>query len=346
MCGIEKPQGLLNKNEFYIEYWREKDIKQVGGFRSPMSCKSNARKMNVCNRKEVIDWYGSLKNIIIFNAKDTATLAFNGEDFDGDLNFTTNNKLVIDGIYDFPAILCESGKSNPKTDIVKDDFIKTIKKSFGNKVGSVTNFGSSGYDKISLFNEDSAEYKELDYRIKCTQFYQQECIDSVKNGEPPKPIPKYWYDFHAPELQYKIDKKTNEILNTEEEIEFIEFNRRILVEKKPYYFIYIYDDLMKQYSNFLKNTTTNCARRFRCKIDELTPSDEERTEFLKWYNKKSIVSNNPCIVNKISKIVENEFPRMPNIPNTEFDFNIYLDKTKEYEFGSSSEIKDLKSLYN
>lgn len=213
-------------------------------------------------------------------------------------------------------------------------------------MGSVTNYGSSCYDKLALFEEGSKEYIELDYRIKCTQFYQQECIDSVKNGEPPKPIPKHWFDFHSENLKYKIDEETKEILNTEEEIEFIEFNRRILTEKKPYYFIYIYDDLMKQHSDFTKNTETNCARRFRCKISELQPDDEEKKEFLQWYNKKTVVSNNPCIVNKIAKKVETEFPRMPNVPNEDFDFNLYLDKTKEYKVGSNSEIKDLKFLYS
>jgi len=345
MCGIENPQGLLNKNEFYIEYWREKDIKKVGGFRSPMSCKSNARKMDICNREEVQKWYGNLNNVIVFNAKDTAMLAFNGEDFDGDINFTTSNNLIIEGIYDLPAILCEGGKSDPKANITKDDFILSIKKSFGNKVGSVTNYGSSCYDKLSIFKEGSKEYMELDYRIKCTQFYQQECIDSVKNGEPPKPIPKYWHDYHSDDLKYKTDVETGEILNTEEEIEFIEFNRRILTEKKPYYFIYIYDDLMKQYSTFVKNTATNCARRFRCKISELEPNTKEKEEFLEWYGKKAIVNNNPCIVNKIAKIVETEFPRMPNVPNETFDFSIYLDKVKEYEIGTNIEIKELKNLY-
>ena len=52
MCGFE-PKGLLGAGEFYIEYWRQKGINKVGGFRSPMSCKENARVMKVCNKEEV-----------------------------------------------------------------------------------------------------------------------------------------------------------------------------------------------------------------------------------------------------------------------------------------------------
>ena len=79
MCGLE-PKGLLKANEFYMEYWRSQNVKAVSGFRSPMSCKENARVMQIVNNEEVVRWYGDLKNVIIFNAWDTAMMAFNGLD--------------------------------------------------------------------------------------------------------------------------------------------------------------------------------------------------------------------------------------------------------------------------
>ena len=79
MFGLE-PKGLLNANEFFIEYWRKLGKDKVAGFRSPMSCKQNARVMGVCNREEVVKWYGHLDNVIVFNAWDTSMSAFNGED--------------------------------------------------------------------------------------------------------------------------------------------------------------------------------------------------------------------------------------------------------------------------
>lgn len=79
MFGL-KPKGLLQREEFYIEYWRERNIFEVGAFRSPMSCKENARRRIVCNREEVIKWYGGIRNLIIFNAWDTSMMAMNGED--------------------------------------------------------------------------------------------------------------------------------------------------------------------------------------------------------------------------------------------------------------------------
>ena len=79
MFGLE-PKGLLKKGEFYIKYWKDRNVRMVGGFRSPMSCKSNARIMNVCYAQEVDKWYKDIENMIIFNAWDTSMSAFNGED--------------------------------------------------------------------------------------------------------------------------------------------------------------------------------------------------------------------------------------------------------------------------
>ena len=96
--------------------------------------------------------------------------------FDGDILFTTSNQIIINGISDEPAIVCEGKSSDKKGNVNKDDFIKCIKNSFGNKVGSVTNVGSSFYDKISLFEKGTKEYDELNYRIQTIQYIQQECI--------------------------------------------------------------------------------------------------------------------------------------------------------------------------
>ena len=79
MCGFE-PKGVLNRGEFYIEYWRRQEYNEVVCFRSPMSCKSNAKIMEVCNRDEVCKWYGDLEGLIIFNAWDTTMSALNGAD--------------------------------------------------------------------------------------------------------------------------------------------------------------------------------------------------------------------------------------------------------------------------
>lgn len=344
MCGFE-PKGLLKSGEFYNSYWMNKGVNKVGAFRSPMSCKSNARVMNICNREEVVKWYKDIKNVIIFNAWDTAMMAFNGEDYDGDINFTTSNEIIINGIFDLPAICC-IGKSGVKISYPKrEDFVNSIEKGFGNKVGGVTNYGSSCYSVISKFPKGSKEYEEIDYRIKCIQYYQQECIDSAKNGEPPKPIPSYWSDRHAEELKYDIDESTGEIVNTDEEIDKIELYNNIVAEKKPYYFIYIYDSLKKEYNDFIKETTANCIRKFLCTPDELRAKPyktQEESDFLLWYDKKNPIDTNPCIVNKIAWNIERNFDNFTKLKLQEFDSNIY--KTECSRKATKTEINKILDL--
>ena len=165
MCGKEV-NGLLNEDEFYIKYWQEKGVKRVAGFRSPMSCKENAKVMKVANNKKINKYYGDLYGVIVFNAKDTSMMAFNGEDFDGDINFTTDNPIILKGVKNLPALDCETQTSIKIHNPSKQDYINAIENSFGNKVGSVTNTGSCFYDKQALFKKDSYEYKELDKRIQ------------------------------------------------------------------------------------------------------------------------------------------------------------------------------------
>lgn len=339
MCGFE-PKGLLGAGEFYIEYWRQKDVKKVGAFRSPMSCKENARIMNVCNKEKAIKWYGHLNGLIIFNGWDTTAMAENGQDFDGDLNFTTNNKIIVNGIYDLPAICCEEQSADKKKNVSRNDLIKCIKSSFGNKVGIVTNIGSSCYDTLSKFEEGTPEYNEIDYRIKCSQYYQQAVIDAVKTGKSPKLMPSYWHKSNSKQLT-----SDNSKLSMEER----EFYSRIVSDKKPYYFIYIYNKMKKEYDNFMKSTNISCARRFKCKIEDLLIK-EDRTEdeenFVQWYYKMNPVAENPCIINKTAWKVEKEFENYKlGVPEMEFDYNIYKLPSCEDLICTSAEKRIIKDAY-
>lgn len=337
MCGV-KPKGILKANEFYIKYWQDLNIDKVAGFRSPMSCKQNARVLNICNREEVNKWYSDISNVIIFNARDTSMMAFNGEDFDADMNFTTSNEIIIKGISDLPALDCDSISADKVHNPTKEDFIVAIKNSFGNKVGSVTNVGSSLYDKQSLFKKDSEEYKEIDRRIQCIQYVQQSCVDSAKNGKPPAPIPSKWFDDKCDNI--KINKvHSNDSTNEKTYISLIVDDEKIIDEKKyllsmcankkPYYFRYIYNESNNEYLNYKKNVNILCLREFRMTLDELI-NKKDKTLFeqqkLKYYLSKNPLSDNPCIVNKITHEVETAFEGdvTSNIAkNKDFDYTIY-----------------------
>jgi hypothetical protein len=359
MCG-KQPKGLLNANEFYIKYWQDRKIKKVGAFRSPMSCKQNARVMNVCNRKEVDKWYSEIENMIIFNAWDTSCMAMNGQDFDADMNFTTSNPIIINGIFELPALDCDSESAEKMVNPQRNDYIKAIKNSFGNKVGSVTNVGSSFYDKLSLFLKNSKEYKELDRRIQCIQYIQQSCIDSAKQGKPPEPIPSYWYDNKCDKIkinrEFKLDENGNKtkeyiILDTEKTIKEKEYLLSMCAYKKPYYFRYIYGDLNAQYLSYIKEVNVLCLREFRMKLDELI-NKNDKTEFekekLAYYLEKNPLSDNPCIVNKIAHKVEVNFEGDLNYEGNKntFDYSVYVNnKIDNVDRNIQNKINNIYSEY-
>ena len=347
--GLE-PKGILKSKEFYIEYWRNKGVDRVGAFRSPMSCKQNAKVMNVSHKEEAIRWYGGINNMIIFNAFDTTMSAMNGEDFDGDINFTTDNPIIVNGIFDdLPTIFCEGKSSSKIKNPQREDFIKSIKDGFGNKVGSVTNFGSSCYDKLSLFEKGTKEYEEIDYRIMCIQYLQQECIDSAKNGLPPRPIPSFWLNPNCEELNIWEDKEEGVLKNlTDEEFEFIEFNKRILTDRKPYYFRYIYQESDRQYREFVDVMEDGALMGFGKSIKEIRETKNKTVkeiEFLERFDEKVPLSNNPCIINKIAKIVEDEFDDTFSTRRYKKDFNYSVYKYNTKKKATPSQIKEVCRLY-
>jgi hypothetical protein len=276
------------------------------------------------------------------------------------MNFTTSNPIIINGIFELPALDCDSESAEKMVNPQRSDYIKAIKNSFGNKVGSVTNVGSSFYDKLSLFKEGSKEFTELDRRIQCIQYLQQSCIDACKQGKPPEPIPSYWYDNKCDKIkinrEFKLDennKKTREyiILDSEKVIKEKEYLLSMCAYKKPYYFRYIYGDLNAQYLNYIKEVNILCLREFRMKLDELI-NKNDKTEFerekLAYYLDKNPLSDNPCVVNKIAHKVEVNFEGDLNYENNKvpFDYSVYTNnKIDNVDRNVQNKINNIYSEY-
>lgn len=218
--------------------------------------------------------------------------------------------------------------------------MKAYKDAFGDEIGFRTNIITSQYEVQSHFSPDSDEFKELDYRIICGQLYQQGAIDRLK-GIVCKPIPSYWYN-----------RKDNNIHpeDSSEERKQKEFNQRIVADKKPYFMIYIYPHLRRDYENYTKLTNDKCVIWFNCTIDELIqkadtePITEDEAEFLNNYYKFLPVGTGPCIMNKICKLFEDEFDGYLKKLNDQVDFDYsILKRGIDY---SDNDYYALKRLYN
>lgn len=167
--------GLLGAGEIYNKYWIDEGAPYVACFRAPMSCHNNIRKMSISRSADAEYWYRHMSTITILNAWDTTTQALNGCDFDGDLIFTTDNRVLVENVRPTSTVYCVQRKAK-KCIPTEDELIKANIASFGDDIGKTTNWITSMYDVQSKFDPSSKEYQTLEYRIICGQLFQQNAI--------------------------------------------------------------------------------------------------------------------------------------------------------------------------
>lgn len=286
ICGL-KVTGLLNKNEIYSKYWIDKNVEEVNVFRSPMTSHNNICKMKVCNNDNLEYWYKYMNTIMIINSWDSTCMKLNGADYDSDISFSTDNKILLNAYINLPPFMCVQ-RDTDKIIATEDDIKKSNLNGMGNKVGQITNRVTNMIEVQSRFPKDSEEYKIMEYRIGCGQLYQQNELDKIK-GIDFKPMPRYWYSIKDCEN---------------------DFQRSLCANKKPYFFIYNYDYVKKEYQDYIKSNDRKCFTRFKCNVNELKQKKvlkEEEKDFIDWYDKLFPVGIGNCTMNKICQHIEKEF---------------------------------------
>lgn len=331
-----KVTGLLKSGEIYNQYWADIGSDKLACYRAPMTCHNNIRLVHPASNDDVRYWYRYMKTCTIFNAWDTASAALNGMDYDGDLVMLTDNDVLVHKLKPQPALMCAQRKAEKRIS-TDEDFIRSNIESFGNDIGQTTNWITSMFEVRSHFNPESKEYKELSYRIRCGQLYQQNAIDKAK-GIICKPMPKSWHDRHT--------------VNKIEDDDTKRFYRSIVADKKPYFMRYIYPSLMKQYNTYIKNTNRNALREFQMTVDEMMSMpfedlSERQRDFLRYYSYRMPVGVGNCIMNKICRRFEQEFDGHIGRHNASVKFDYTIMKSgNEYSTSQFYAIKRLYEDYN
>lgn len=303
ICGLEVT-GLLKAGECYSKYWIDKNVSDIVVFRSPMTSHNNIRRCNVVNNDDVGYWYQYMDTIMIINSFDTFCMALCGCDWDGDILYSTNNDVLLRRHIRLPAIQCVQRNAN-KIIPSESDIILSNLNGMGNKVGSITNKVTNMKEVQSHFDKDSKEYKIMDYRMGCGQLYQQNELDKIK-GIIFNPMPKKWYSM------VDCDSKLDESL---------------CANRKPYFFIYIYDYVKREFKNYMKLHENKSLKTFGISLDKLLTKDnlsDEEKNFIYWYNRKMPIGMGECSMNKICWYVEKEFNgyKTKLKTNSEFDYNV------------------------
>lgn len=336
MFGLEVT-GLLKKGECYHKYWSDKGVNEICIFRAPMTSIENVCKLNVVTNSEMEKWYKYIKTCILLNSWDTTAMRCNGEDFDSDANFCTNNKVLLEAFEYKTTLMCVQD-SMPKKIPMEDDYIKSDINGFGDSIGSVTNKATNMISLRAQFNPDSEEYKRLTYRISTMMNYQQNAIDRIK-GVVARPVPKEWLDSRL----FKIMDDDDEATIRDKQI-----NANITAEIKPWFFIYRYSSLKSELDKYIKSVKSNCKIRFGKTLDELYASNDKSDEenmFIYNYEKYMPVSRAVGTMNRICWRIEDEFKTTDVLPNVEFDCSI-LKSDAIYVQEEYDSIKQLYDEYN
>ena len=316
--------GLLKAGEIYQKYWNDKGAKELVCFRAPMTCFNNIRKMQLNNTDEAAHWYQYITTALLYNAWDSACDAMNGQDKDGDTNLITNNPVLLANTENAKTIFCIQKKAEKKI-VQEADLIESNKIAFNDDIGAITNRATAMFDLRSRYAADSEEYNILTYRIMCTQHYQQCSIDRIK-GVISLPMPEYWYHYSdGVKDEYKP----------------------ITADRKPYFLIYRYPDLRKEYNNYIRDCNSKSRMLFRRDIPAIkaitNPSDDIK-EFLYYYEKHMPVTMDDCTVNRICRMIESEFDGMKISDKTSFDYKI-LKSGVGYSANMFNQIKEVYQEY-
>lgn len=307
-------KGLLKAGEIYSDYWSNRNVTDVVVFRSPMTSHNNIRRCVVATSSDLEYWYQYMHGIMILNGWDTMCQALNGEDFDGDINFSTDNPTLLNRYRYLPALICIQHNAE-KVIPTEDDIIKSNWNGMGNQVGTITNRITTMMEVQSHFPQTSTEYNELNKRIQAGQHFQQLELDKIK-GIIAEPMPKYWYDSHKCEN---------------------DFQRSICADKKPYFMIYVYDDYKAKYNKYIKDSRKQQLLEYG---DVATPDKE----FLDYKESRNPFGMGPCAMNRICWYIEDEFRGcVSKIKRTStFDYRVL-----KYDVPYSSDLKaQVQSLAN
>jgi hypothetical protein len=299
VCGLEVT-GLLKQGEFYSNYWNERNVKQINGMRSPLTYRSEHVILNLRKDDDTEKWYKYCNLGIILNYHGHEVVNFGGADVDFDILATSSNIEIINGVYknELPVVY---NPPKPKKIIFTDeDLYKADTFSFGSIIGSITNKSSNGYALLpnieKKYGLDSEEYKLTLLRLKQCCKAQSAQIDKAKIGKEVKGIPKIW--IH----KQKISKDENgNILDSEEIVKKKEFYNKILLNKYPYFFKYLYKNAKSRFRKYCDENEITCHQKFKMsfgKLKELERLSFDQRQFINnYYNYMPLTySDSPMIL--------------------------------------------------
>ena len=152
-------------------------------------------------------------------------------------------------------------------------------------------------------------------------------------------MPKSWY--------IQSENRINPEEDSDEEVNRKKLYQAICAEKKPYFFIYNYPSLKKEYDSYMANVENKSQSLFIKTFAELRnkkSQTEDESKFIKWANDKNPIDMSPSVMNKICWEIEKEFDTLAVTPHEKFDYSM-LKSGRYYSSSCYHEIFELYKWY-
>lgn len=152
-----------------------------------------------------------------------------------------------------------------------------------------------------------------------------------------KDFPAHWTNWQNPDIP-------NEKFTKEE----IEFNNKLLIEKRPYFMKYLYPKYKTQYNEHIKRYDYLSNRLFGISIQELLNiqnKTKEQQDLVDNYNKFNPFLETDCPMNNICRYMEKEVKEIKinvNKKNPEYIFNILFNKNISI---TQDQIEEMEKVY-
>ena len=233
-------------------------------------------------------------------------------DFDGDIIFSTNDKIISKGSYDYGVarpLYYELSASGLVGVINNDNLTQADIRGLNSKVGQISNRAATLYAMLKEHHPNSAEYKKIyDSIIALGEIVGME-IDRIKTGIKPT-MPMEWKPYQV-EWRKGNDIFSDDIMITpEEEAQGIYRHNSLVPDVKPYFLRYNYKYLDSDIRRLRKVVNQCSVINFGLKIDELeeecrtNTATEDMKKLYQTYINTYPVNDADCIVNHISHLFE------------------------------------------
>jgi hypothetical protein len=332
-------KGILKKDEFFSNYWNQKNVNKIAGFRSPLTWRIEKCTFDLVKTKETNRWFFYSKTNLILNIYNDTMARLGGGDADGDSLLTTSQQELLDNSLMGNLVKYEIKKA-PKQIIDDKKLWEYDARGFSNKIGAITNASSSMYCLLENFDKNSKEYEKIINRIKICNSQQGMQIDKNKG------IDVHPYPDHFSKITKSNDKHTSE------QIKEIEFNNTIIVNKRPYFFKYLYPDYAKRYKKEIQRFNTISLRDYGRTIESLLSSDIDslsidEKRLLDIFKEKSSFMFYPSTMNRIVFFMEKEINKIKKLSSNKsvgkFDYSCLL--SKDFVPPTEDEITKIKSIF-